>query len=351
MASISIIYAAVSLISLILIGCYGAFIKRKDIWLMLLYVSVFVVNLGYFSISISTSLNEALLANRISYLGSVFLPLCMMMSIANVCKLKVRKEIVTVLIVVSVGVFLLAASPGYSDLYYKAVTFEATDGVGRLIKTYGSLHIIYLIYLVSYFVSMIAIIFYSAVRKKISSHKYASMLTAVVFLNIIIWFLEQIIDVEFEFLSVSYIASEIILLFLCSIIQDYVELKENKGAAESNLSEKADETKSSEDQLSQIEQFSQNDQSSHSDQEDLCLSRQLPLILELWSPEDALTSREAEVLSLIFDNYKRREIAQKLCLSENTVKTHTSHIFTKLSVSGKTELFEKAENLLKRLNN
>lgn len=50
-----------------------------------------------------------------------------------------------------------------------------------------------------------------------------------------------------------------------------------------------------------------------------------------------LTSREAEVLSLISVGKTTREIASQLCLSDNTVKRHTSNIFQKLHVKHRSQ--------------
>jgi two-component system response regulator DegU len=53
--------------------------------------------------------------------------------------------------------------------------------------------------------------------------------------------------------------------------------------------------------------------------------------------EDALTAREIEVLELIADGMINKEIAQKLFISEKTVKNHVSNIFRKLDVSDRTQ--------------
>jgi DNA-binding NarL/FixJ family response regulator len=45
---------------------------------------------------------------------------------------------------------------------------------------------------------------------------------------------------------------------------------------------------------------------------------------------DDLTSREAEVLSLIAQGLSNREIAETLVVSEATVKTHINHVFSKI---------------------
>ena len=46
---------------------------------------------------------------------------------------------------------------------------------------------------------------------------------------------------------------------------------------------------------------------------------------------DALTQREAEILALIAQGLTNPEIAQQLCLSNHTVKSHINRIFTKTS--------------------
>lgn len=86
--NVSIIYGVTTCLSLFLAGGYSTIVRKKENWLTWLYFSVFVANLGYFTLSISKTLEEALLANRLAYLGSVFLPLFMMMTIMKVCKMR-----------------------------------------------------------------------------------------------------------------------------------------------------------------------------------------------------------------------------------------------------------------------
>ena len=45
---------------------------------------------------------------------------------------------------------------------------------------------------------------------------------------------------------------------------------------------------------------------------------------------DGLTAREAEVLGLIGAGFTNREIAERLVVSEATVKTHINHLFSKI---------------------
>ena len=116
--NVSIIYGLIALLSLLIASGYLVLVREKENWLIWLYFSVFIANLGYFTLAISKALEEALLANRLGYLGSVFLPLCMLMTLINVCKLQISKAMTNIIIGCSLVVFLITATQGYIDLYY-----------------------------------------------------------------------------------------------------------------------------------------------------------------------------------------------------------------------------------------
>jgi DNA-binding CsgD family transcriptional regulator len=50
-----------------------------------------------------------------------------------------------------------------------------------------------------------------------------------------------------------------------------------------------------------------------------------------------ITKRELEILELMAQGMSNREIAEKLFVSENTVKTHSSRLFDKLSARRRTQ--------------
>jgi LuxR family transcriptional regulator, positive regulator of biofilm formation len=50
-----------------------------------------------------------------------------------------------------------------------------------------------------------------------------------------------------------------------------------------------------------------------------------------------LTRRETEIIKLIADGSRNNDIADCLCLSEHTVKTHIYHIFKKLNVANRMQ--------------
>ena len=61
--------------------------------------------------------------------------------------------------------------------------------------------------------------------------------------------------------------------------------------------------------------------------------------------EFGITRREHEILELIANGLSNREIAEKLFVSENTVKTHSSRLFDKLSAKRRTQAVQIGKEL------
>jgi DNA-binding NarL/FixJ family response regulator len=57
-----------------------------------------------------------------------------------------------------------------------------------------------------------------------------------------------------------------------------------------------------------------------------------------------LTPRELEVLRLMAEGLSNKEMADRLCVSENTVKTHASRVFDKLGASRRTQAVQLAKS-------
>jgi two-component system, NarL family, response regulator LiaR len=58
-----------------------------------------------------------------------------------------------------------------------------------------------------------------------------------------------------------------------------------------------------------------------------------------------LSKRELEVLQLMAEGCSNNEIATRLFVSVNTIKTHTSKLFEKMDVKRRTQAIEKAKRM------
>jgi two-component system, NarL family, response regulator LiaR len=61
--------------------------------------------------------------------------------------------------------------------------------------------------------------------------------------------------------------------------------------------------------------------------------------------ELGITARELDVLRLIAEGLSTKEVAERLFVSENTVKTHTSRVFDKLGANRRTKAVQLAKEL------
>ena len=71
-----------------------------------------------------------------------------------------------------------------------------------------------------------------------------------------------------------------------------------------------------------------------------------PFVLNETNLRDVgLTAREHEILGLIAEGLSNREIGERLFISENTVKTHSSRLFEKLQVNRRVQAVQRGKEL------
>lgn len=315
--SISIIYAATSLLSLLLLAAYFVLPKKKEIWFWVLFAAVFVVNTGYFILSVSNTLDGALWANRLSYAGSVFLPLSMLMIILQTLGVKYSQWLPKALLLISFLVFLVAASPGYLDIYYADVKITEINGATALVKEYGPYHMLYYVYLVVYFTAMIACILWNAKKRNFGTNLHSTILAAAVFVNIGVWLMGQLVDVNFEFLSISYVMTSLFILFLKLLQEEMVKIQDDKIKFQILASAKPG-------------------------QEDIFpLDCEKIQVFEAGLP--TLTATEQKVYTLLSQEKTTAEILDTLHIKENTLKYHNKNIYGKLGVTSRKELVAVAK--------
>ena len=310
------LYGIIFALSLLLPVGYYLFVRKKqnEHWLFILYLSVCVVNLGYLLLSISRTVEFALFANKLAYFGQVFVPLCMFMIISRLSGFIYRKWIKCALVGLALLMFALVLTTGHLDWYYKSVELTYADGAAKLIKEYGVLHPVNLIYVLAYFVAMLTVICVSLRKHKGKSYKLVGMMFAVVIGNVGGWIVEKLVKWNFEFLSASYLMSMFVFFFVYWMLEDYIHVNDlpKPTAHEERVAVIFMDSRERAEKIKQII---------------ACL------------PEGTmLTARQMDILEGILAGKSRKEIAADLHLSENTVKMHTTSLFKILKVTSREEI-------------
>ena len=313
-----------------LLVAYTLLMKKREFWLAMLHVCVVIVNLGYFLTSIAKTVEFAIFGNDVTYFGSVFLCMCMLLTIIRLCGFEVKKRYVITCLSLGFIMFAIIASSPMLPLYYTSLNIENIEGATKLDKKYGVLHPVYTVYLIVYFAAMIVTIIYSIKKKKLGKPRFACFIAAIVGMNIAVWLFEKFVNWEYEFLSVIYVGSEILLIFVYWMIQEYVHKTEVPPPIVKEV-----------EVIKEIEVIKEKQTVVvvNSEQKAEMINRLLSVIPD----GKTLTVKEIEILESLVDGKSRKEIAAENHVSENTIKTHVSHIYEKFGVSSRESLMALLE--------
>ena len=318
----TIAYGVIFALSILLPIGYFLFVRKSQNqpWLFVLYLSVCVVHLGYLLLALSKTVEFALTANKIAYFGQVFVPLCMFMIISGLCGLVYKKWVKCMLLVAAMLMFGLVLTTGHLDWYYKTVELIRADGAAKLIKEYGVLHPVNLIYVLGYFAAMLAVISVSLKKNNGRAKKLVGLMLAVVIGNIGMWLVEKLVTWNFEFLSVSYLMSEVVIFFVYWMLEDYVHKDDIPAPVVTPV-------------------VAAEERGPVIVVDNLTRAEKIRAILNALPEDTVLSARQTDILERILDHKSRKEIAAELHLSENTVKTHTSMLYKALGVSGRDDIY------------
>ena len=314
---LSLVYGVVALLSVLLLVSYLLFQKKKQPLFLALFSCVAVSNCGFFLLSVCGSLRIAKLANGLSYFGGAFSMLTMLLIILEVCQIRRKQWLTGCLLGISISFFALAASGDWLGLYYRSVSLEIINGTTHLVKEYGPLHSLYAVYLASYVVMMLLCIVTGAGSRRLASVKFTFFLLVTVLLNVGVWLVEQTIDEEFEFLSVSYMVTEVLLLLIYNMLCDYGIIRPENGMLSVQT-------------LTQLNTRQINPGA---------LPTGIETMLRSFAEKaGTLSSAERRILNYYIDGHDIAEIPELAFISIHTVKKHNRSIYQKLDIASRDEL-------------
>ena len=315
--NLSVVYGILAILSILLFIAYLLFAQKKTRLFSALFGCIAASNGGYFLLAVCNSLTVAKVANGLSYFGGAFSLLVMLLIIYEVCRMRKRPWLTWVLTCVSIAVFCLAASGDWLGLYYKSLSLENIGGMTHLVKEYGPLHNLYAVYLLAYVMLMVLTILYAAKAKRLASAKYTLFLLMAVLLNVLVWLVEQLIDEAFEFLSVSYIVTGILLLLIYGMLSDYGIISSSGSMVSVQM-------------LTQLNTRQVNPGQLPPDMEAMFRS--------FAEKAKTLSAAEQRILHYYIDGHEIAQIPELAYISIHTVKKHNRSIYQKLQIASRDEL-------------
>ncbi|MCH5192770.1 MAG: HD domain-containing protein [Oscillospiraceae bacterium] len=213
-------YAAAFVLSVILMLVYVFLYRRhNDIHISMVFLLVPVSNLAQLLLSQSESLEAALIANKIVYIGGCYLILMITLAVFSLCEVRINRYIILLLYVITTAVFFCTLQIGRNELYYTNVSMVRENGITVLVKEYGILHTCYYVMVAVYFLLGMVAVVYSCMRKQVSN-RFIIFLALPEVLSVISFFAGRTLLKAFDFfpnaelIPLTYDLALVVYLFI-----------------------------------------------------------------------------------------------------------------------------------------
>ena len=163
--------------------------------------------------------------------------------------------------------------------------------------------------------AMVFIVARAFLKKTIPSFFHSVVLLLAVLINIGVWLIEQLVSINYEMLSISYIVTELVLLGLNIIMTENENLKAVSTASTMPEDTLSTDASHSEPPISEVQK-------------------------ELLANLKKLTKTERIIFDCYISGKNTKEIMSELMITENTLKFHNKNIYSKLNVSSRKHLLE-----------
>ena len=229
------IYLLCLLVSIGMIIWLRLYDVRKSISQYMSLVMVVIASFGYFFMSISRTIEEALFAQIIAYVAGIFLPILYFFLVLEICHLELSKYIKIVLLLCQCGIFGLVCTIGRSDLFYKSVEMHIHNGVVVLEKTYGPYHILAIGSMYLYLLCSFAVVLYVLIKRKSVDRKNSIIMLLLMTIATAVYALEKVFHTEYEIIPIAY---DVLMLGALIPIYDtnIFTVYENKNIVDEQLS-------------------------------------------------------------------------------------------------------------------
>ncbi len=212
---LSLFYGIIFIASLIFTGVYVYnWHKHFDVNFTMIYTLVPVACVGYLLASKATTLDSAVAAQKIIYIGGCFLQLFITLSIFNLCKFDIPKWMRTAMFAISSVIYLSVLTIGDNKFFYTSVKLDTTGKTPLLIREYGPMHAAYIVMLMGFFFVGMAALIYSWFKKKEAPRRVLMLLVIPDIICVLCYAVTKIIGIDIDILPAGYIIADVTYLFI-----------------------------------------------------------------------------------------------------------------------------------------
>lgn len=196
-------------------------VKKVNFYFLMLVLLMTISNGGYLALALSGNLEEAILANKIAYVGGIFVPPVTLFLICAICNYRLRTWLKFLLVSYSMFVYALALTIGSSNFYYADVYLDSYNGATVLGRTYGIGHNLFYVTLYGHIIAQIILLIYTFYKKRAVSRYSIWTLIGMVTVNIILFIAGRSVNSALEIMPIAYTIDSWIMLYMYQRCMNY----------------------------------------------------------------------------------------------------------------------------------
>jgi response regulator RpfG family c-di-GMP phosphodiesterase len=202
-------------------ACLLSYFYRRPLntYFTAFFFSIVLADFGYLFLALSTTIEGAIVANKVCYLGACFLPLFLFLLICRLCSFDLSRWIKLALFMYSTLVFALSCTVGFSDVFYESVRYVVLNCFGSYLPTYGPGHVLWNILLYFYMVANVVVIIVAAKKKRNVSYKTLIAIAGLAFVSIGAFILARNLENDTLLMPFVYLIDELVLLYICALVK------------------------------------------------------------------------------------------------------------------------------------
>ena len=171
--------------------------------------------------SIAGNLSEAAAAQKFVYLGSTYLQFFILLGITNLCQIEIKRWVRVILFLICCAVYAGALTIGYTDTFYRNMTFDIVDGICILHRDYGWMHTAYFIVVLVFFAAGFTAILYSWLKKSQVPRTIILLLVIPYAIVLLFYFLGRKIYNRLDLMPLGYLLAQIMYIVITVRINLY----------------------------------------------------------------------------------------------------------------------------------
>lgn len=179
--------------------------KKINYYFILLMLIMAISNAGYLALGLSQNVQEAVLANKIAYIGGCFTSPIMIFLICSICKYNFGRAFRMGVYAYCLVVYVMILTIGYNDIYYTEYHTEKLWDSTILVNEYGIGHSMFYVILYGAIIIQVAMLIHSIVKKRSVSRKNLYLLFGLEVMNVSLFFVGRLINADFEVMPALYV--------------------------------------------------------------------------------------------------------------------------------------------------